>query len=195
MDTDETFIKALKEEGNFSPSDELIEKVMSVAQEITLKPGGVLIGYGKTDTNIYILKEGIIELLYFDGDKEVTFGFAFPGTFMCSPQSVYMNKPAVLQIESCKIKSTVLKISLEDFRLMMQESNEFARWMFDIAMGQFYTSELKMTLINGSAEERYRNLLRFRPDIASVISSRKMASYLRVTPSWLCKIRKKLIYE
>ena len=52
-----------------------------------------------------------------------------------------------------------------------------------------------MIQINGSAEERYRNLLKFRPDIANVISANRMASYLNVTPSWLCKIRKKLLYE
>jgi len=195
MGNDSSFVDTLRKEGTFAPSTALINKLLSCAKEIRIKPGGIVVGYGATDTGIYIVKEGIIQLLYFKGDKEVTFGFAFPGTFMCSPQSVYMNQPAVIQIESCKTASTVLRISKEDFFSMMRESNEFALWMFDIAMGQFYTSELKMIQINGSAEERYRNLLRFRPDIASAISSNRMASYLGVTPSWLCKIRKKLLYE
>ena len=106
-----------------------------------------------------------------------------------------MNQPAVMQIESCRIASSVLRIRRDVFFSLMRESHEFSLWMFDIAMGQFYTSECKMIQINGSAEERYRNLLKFRPDIANVISANRMASYLNVTPSWLCKIRKKLLYE
>lgn len=194
MDTDTDFRDILRNEGRFAPSNTLIDKLLMYSEEIRLKPGGVLIGYGQTDTNIYIVKEGIIQLLY-KGEKEVTFGFAFPGTFMCSPQSVYMNHPSVMQIESCRITSSVLRISKADFFSLMKQSHEFSLWMFDIAMGQFYTSELKMIQINGSAEDRYRNLLKFRPDIASAISANRMASYLNVTPSWLCKIRKKLLYE
>lgn len=195
MDTDTDFRDILRNEGRFSPSDPLIDRLLENSDEISLKSGKVLIGYGQTDTNIYIVKDGIIQLLYFKGEKEVTFGFAFPGTFMCSPQSVYMNQPAVMQIESCRIASSVLRIRRDVFFSLMRESHEFSLWMFDIAMGQFYTSECKMIQINGSAEERYRNLLKFRPDIANVISANRMASYLNVTPSWLCKIRKKLLYE
>ena len=98
MDTDTDFRDILRNEGRFSPSDTLIDRLLENSDEISLKSGKVLIGYGQTDTNIYIVKDGIIQLLYFKGEKEVTFGFAFPGTFMCSPQSVYMNQPAVMQI-------------------------------------------------------------------------------------------------
>ena len=111
MDTDTDFRDILRNEGRFAPSNALIDKLLMYSEEIRLKPGGVLIGYGQTDTNIYIVKEGIIQLLYFKGEKEVTFGFAFPGTIMCSPQSVYMNHPSVMQIESCRIASSVLRIS------------------------------------------------------------------------------------
>ena len=94
MDTDTDFRDILRNEGRFSPSDTLIDRLLENSDEISLKSGKVLIGYGQTDTNIYIVKDGIIQLLYFKGEKEVTFGFAFPGTFMCSPQSVYMIRPS-----------------------------------------------------------------------------------------------------
>ena len=138
MDTDTDFRDILRNEGRFSPSDTLIDRLLENSDEISLKSGKVLIGYGQTDTNIYIVKDGIIQLLYFKGEKEVTFGFAFPGTFMCSPQSVYMNQPAVMQIESCRIASSVLRIRRDVFLSLMRESHEFSLWMFDIAMGQFY---------------------------------------------------------
>ena len=171
------FRRTLKAEGTFGPSDELLDRIIDMAEPVALKPGEVLIGYGQFDTNVYIVKEGILQLLYFDGEKEVTFGFAFPGTVLLSPHSFYMGKPAVMQVESCRIASAVMKIDKSRFEKLLEESHEFARWMLNLAIGQIYTSELKVTYIITS------------------VSANRLASYLGITPSWMCKLRKKLLYE
>ena len=54
-----------------------------MAEPVALKPGEVLIGYGQFDTNVYIVKEGILQLLYFDGEKEVSSVLPFQVQF-CS---------------------------------------------------------------------------------------------------------------
>lgn len=189
------FRKALKAEGTFGPSDDLLDRIIDISRPVFLKSGEVLIGYGELNTDVYIVKDGILQLLYLDGEKEVTFGFAFPGTFLFSPHSFYMNRPAVMQIESCRISSTVMRISGTQFERLLEESHELALWMFNLAVGQIYTSELKVTYVSGSAEERYRCLLKIRPDIVTSISMNRLASYLGITPSWMCKLRKKLLYE
>ena len=193
MDTDTDFRDILRNEGRFSPSDNLIDRLLENSDEISLKSGKVLIGYGQTDTNIYIVKDGIIQLLYFKGEKEVTFGFAFPGTFMCSPQSVYMNQPAVMQIESCRIASSVLRIRRDVFLSLMRESHKFSLWMFDIAMGQFYTSEKKLKYIKGDARERIIAVLKYRPEILEYVSARTLASYIGVTEAYFCRIKKEIL--
>lgn len=189
------FRRTLKAEGTFGPSDELLDRIIDIAEPVALKPGEVLIGYGQFDTNVYIVKEGILQLLYFDGEKEVTFGFAFPGTVLLSPHSFYMGKPAVMQVESCRIASAVMKIDKSRFEKLLEESHEFARWMLNLAIGQIYTSELKVTYVSGSTEDRYKSLLKIRPDIITSVSANRLASYLGITPSWMCKLRKKLLYE
>lgn len=189
------FMSTLKAEGTFGPSDDLLDRIIGIARPISLKPGGILIGYGQLNTDVYIVKEGILQLLYFDGVKEVTFGFAFPGTFLLSPHSFYMNQPAVMQIEACRISSTVMRIPKRKFDKLLEESHELALWMFNLALGQIYTSELKVTYVSGSAVERYKRLLKIRPDIVTAISMNRLASYLGITPSWMCKLRKKLLYE
>ena len=189
------FMSTLKAEGTFGPSDDLLDRIIGIARPVSLKPGGILIGYGQLNTDVYIVKEGILQLLYFDGVKEVTFGFAFPGTFLLSPHSFYMNQPAVMQIESCRISSTVMRIPKRQFDKLLEESHELALWMFNLALGQIYTSELKVTYVSGSAVESYKRLLKIRPDIVTAISMNRLASYLGITPSWMCKLRKKLLYE
>jgi CRP-like cAMP-binding protein len=195
MDMLDDFRRTLKAEGTFGPSDELLDRIIDMTEPVALKPGEVLIGYGQFDTNVYIVKEGILQLLYFDGEKEVTFGFAFPGTVLLSPHSFYMGKPALMQVESCRIASAVMKIDKSRFEKLLEESHEFARWMLNLAIGQIYTSELKVTYVSGSAEDRYKSLLKIRPDIITSVSANRLASYLGITPSWMCKLRKKLLYE
>ena len=194
MDTID-FKRILKAEGTFCPSDELIDRILDAAEPVNLRPKETLIGYGETNKDIYIVKDGILQLLYFDGEKEATFGFAFPGTVLLSPHAFYMNEPAVMQIESCNIPSTVLHITKSKFDSFAEKSHECALWMFNLAIGQIYTSELKVTYVSGTAEDRYKRLLKIRPDIVTAISANRLASYLGITPSYMCKLRRKLLYE
>ncbi|HIR72702.1 MAG TPA: Crp/Fnr family transcriptional regulator [Candidatus Coprenecus pullicola] len=192
---DHFFLKKIQNISTYVPSDSTMELLFESTEEITLSPREILIGYGMTDPSLYIVKDGLLQLLYFDGEKEVTFGFAFPETILCSPHCLYMHQPSLLQIEACKISTSLLKVREEKLNLLLEKSHDFAQWMFNIALGQFYYSELKMTSISGHTEEKYKNLLKIRPDIINAVSANRLASYLGVTPSWLCKLRKKMLYE
>ncbi len=192
---DIAFIKTIQNMSTYVPSDETMRRFFDCAEEIHLKPRQVLIGYGTMDPSLYIVKDGLLQILYFDGEKEVTFGMASSETILCSPHCMYLRKPAVMQIENCKINTTVLKIPQDKLNSLLDESHDFAKWMFNIALGQFYYSEHKITHISGQAEERYKNLLAIRPDIVNAVSANRLASYLGVTPSWFYKIRKKILFK
>lgn len=188
----ESIRKLLKEEGNFGPSDEIIDMFLSCTEEISVKPKERLIEYGRVNTDVYCLKEGIMRLFHIEDAKEITFGFATPGTIFLSPQSYYMKQPAFLMIENCKTESKVLRMSKERFNRLMEESHEFSRWMFNIAMGQLYTCEHKLNLINGTAKDRYLAVIKNRPEIIEAVPSNVIASYLGVTPQYLCNLKKQL---
>lgn len=194
MITDNDFKEILKQEGTANPSSEMIDRILEMAETVRLNPGGILIPFGKTDNDLYIVRDGVLQLLYVVKDKERIFGFAPPGTFLCSLHSMYMKKPAVMQIESCKTESTVLRLTHQHVQELKQVP-EFTQWLLNLTMYQLYSLELKFTLINGTAEDRYINLLKHRPDIANSISSKRLAEYLNITPSWLCKIRRRLIFK
>lgn len=183
----------IRSEGTFCPSDELLDKVLYISEQRDMKPREILIEYGATDRNVYIVTEGIFQMLYFNGTNEATFGFAFSGTLFGSAHSFYLNQPAVMQIEACNIPSGVLRIPYNKYMELLEKSHEFARWQLNLAQGQLCYTEMKFASIVGSAEERYKRLLKIRPDIAKAVSSNRLASYLGITPSWLCKLRRKLL--
>ena len=183
----------LKQEGNFNPSDSIIEKFLDVMDEINLKPKERLIDYDRVNTDIYCLMEGIIRLFHVEEHREITFGFATPGTIILSPHAYYMQTPAFLIAENCKTPAAVMRMDKNTFDSMLKDSPEFSQWMFNLAMGQLYTCEHKLCLINGTARDRYLSVLKNRPEIIEAVPGKILASYLGVTPQYLCNLKSELM--
>lgn len=57
---------------------------------------------------------------------------------------------------------------------------------------QICICERKLSLINGSAMERYLAVLKNRPEIIESVTSRVLASYLDITPQHLCRLKQQL---
>ena len=60
----------LKQEGNFNPSDSIIENFLEAMEEIHLKPKERLIDYDRVNTDIFCLKEGIIRIFHIEEYRE-----------------------------------------------------------------------------------------------------------------------------
>lgn len=182
----------LKEECKFRPSDALVERFLDAMEEIQVRPRSRIVDFGKVCSDVFCVKKGIVRLFHVDDVKETTFGFASPGTIFMSPLSFYLDAPAFLMAETCKIPATLLRMDRETFYGFINGSDEFARWMFSLASAQICICERKLSLINGSAMERYQAVLKNRPDIVKAVTSRVLASYLDITPQHLCRLKQQL---
>lgn len=187
----ETLKKLLQDEVIYQLTDELMNEFLKSMTEIHLKSREILISYGQVDDNIYVIKDGIIRYCYFDGDKEKTFGFGTPGSVSIQYHCYYMRQPSFFQLEACG-ESTVMKISKKEFDSLVARSLDFARWMLTMSSGQLYTNEVKLSLINGMAKERFLSLMQNRPEIIARVPLRIIASYLGVTPSSLSRLKREL---
>jgi CRP-like cAMP-binding protein len=189
---DYEFKKLLQEEaGGVKMSDELFERFIGVMTEMHLKNKEVLVVYGKVDTNLYILKSGVLRGCYFDSGNEKTYGFADPGSMAVSYHSHFWHKPSVVQVESCG-ESTLLKMTKKQLDELLDSSLEFARWLLAIRAGQLCFNEFKLTTIAGEAKERYLWMLKNRPNILAVVPSKTMASYLGITQTHLSRLKKSI---
>ncbi len=61
-----------------------IDDTITLSTEFELKGNEILIPYGGFDSNVYVLKSGIIRGAYFNGFKEMTSAFGTPGTMIIS---------------------------------------------------------------------------------------------------------------
>lgn len=187
----EEFIKIMKDEYPFM-SENMIRELLLHFEEIKIAAKEHLISYDKVNTNVYISKSGITRFYYFDGDKEITYGFTAPATFILSPRSFFMNELPFLCVEACT-ECMFLKIDRNGFDSLLKEYHELAYGFFNIGIGQLCACEHKMSLINGSAKEKYLSLVKNRPDIIQNVSMKIIASYLGVTPQYLCRIKRELL--
>ncbi len=186
---DETLKEQLLCEAGIGMSDELFERFVGSMTEIHLKNREVLVAAGKIDTNVYVQKDGLIRAWYFDGENEKTYGFSNPGTMLISYHSFFMGQPSFFQFESCG-ETTMLRMSRKELDELVDSSGEFAKWLLAARAGQLYANEFKLSVITGSAKERYTALVKNRPEVIARVPVRIIASYLGVTPNYLSYLKR-----
>lgn len=188
----ETLRRLINTECDYRMADETLDRFIALMQQVHLKDKEPLISYGKFDDNVYILKEGFIRRVHFDGLKEKTYTFAGPGTTMISYHSFYEHLPSYFQLESCG-RSVVMKVSEAAVNDLAKESNDFALWFLRIAVSQLYFWEKKAAVINGTARERFEALVKNRPEILKLVSNGVIASYIGVEQSYLSRLKRQIL--
>ncbi|MDR2891078.1 MAG: Crp/Fnr family transcriptional regulator [Alistipes sp.] len=190
----ETLKRLINAEGEYRMRDQTVERFIGLMEEVKLKRNQVLVPYNTVDDNVYMIKKGIIRTVYFDGFKEVTFAFALPGTIKISWYSYYKKLPSFNKYVAC-CDSVVMKITKAQFTDLVKESHDFAQWVAAVFTDQFFNYEKKRDVMNGDARERFEALIANRPEIMENLSDRIIASYIGVSPQYLCKLKKEFSHR
>ncbi len=189
----EMFKEVLSKECPFKLSDEMMDVFCASMDEIRLKRYDLLIKSGEFDSNIYIVKEGILRRAHQVGDKMVTKSFASSGSVLMSWHCYFQNLPSFSSFEAC-CNSVVMRVTKERFDELVVTSHEFSQWALSIANATLYLGEFRDKVINGNVKERYLNLIKSRHDVMKDVPLGFIASYLGITQSHLSRIRKELLY-
>ncbi|MDE6632189.1 MAG: Crp/Fnr family transcriptional regulator [Muribaculaceae bacterium] len=183
----------LKEEVGFLPSGDGLNRLLSNAEWLHVDSKYVVIEMGKTCPDVFILKDGIVRVWDFDGERERTFGFGLPGTIFESKHSFVMHGPSYYQAETC-CPSTILRIAEKDFWDMVEQDHSFAIFMLHNAYGELYSHEFKeSTINNGTARERFEAMLKYRPVILEKVPQKIIASYLGITSEYFSVLKRRLL--
>ena len=173
-------------------SPEEWDMLLSLSIEVHLKNKEVLIEPGQVDKDVYIVKEGIMRGVYFEGTQERTFAFGMPGTIFMAAFSFYRDEPSYYQIEAC-CDSVVLRVPREQYIALADRYHRFAVWALHYSWSENYLGEIRdATVRNGTAEERWLQILK-RPMLVEKVSQRIIASYLNVTPEHLSRVKSNLL--
>lgn len=159
-------------------------------RNVSLKRGEYLKVKGSTDTKLYHIVGGSLRIFVDDGQDEHTIRFAYEGNFIAALDSFITNAPSDLYIQA--IKATELRVISKDAYLKLMDGSEELRkiWQEVLSMIILQQMERERDLLTSSPLERYERVLKRSPQLFQEVPHKYIASYLRMTPETLSRIKK-----
>ena len=183
-------LELLPLEGSYRPAVDTLERLFLYANTVMLDKGDTLIAAGECDASLYIVIDGLLRCWFWNGDKEEIAFFSTIPTVFLNYNSYYAGEPSFYCYDAC-LPSRIIRIARNDYDNMLATSHDFTRWMLNLADFQAYTLEKKASRDLGSAQEKYDSLMKGFPEIFNMVPLGMIASYLKITPQYLSKIRGK----
>lgn len=145
---------------------------------------------GQVEKNLYLLKSGAIRAFYFDGEAEQSIRFGYENSVINSMKSFFNQSPSEIQLQTLR-KTEVLVLPRQDYMAFIESSREAMQSHIQV-MNSLTLSmmERETDLLIKSPKLRYQRVLARSPQLFQEIPLKYIASYLRMTPETLSRLRK-----
>ncbi|MBU2927097.1 Crp/Fnr family transcriptional regulator [Winogradskyella psychrotolerans] len=171
------FIKRINKEN-------LWDKTLELERNDFLKTRGI------SDTNIYLVIHGSLRIFVIDKNEEHTIRFGYKDNLIAALDSFLNEQPSDLYIQALK-KTKVKVINKAKFKSFMTSSPENQDiWMSILENLVLQQMERERDILTSSPVERYNRVLKRSPQLFQEIPNKHIASYLRMTPETLSRIKK-----
>ena len=145
---------------------------------------------GKKDTNLYFIVEGSLRIFVLDELEEHTIRLAYKDNLITALDAFISEQPSELYIQAIK-KSQLLRVSKKNFLEFINSSLENTKlWMEILSHMVIQQMERERDILTSSPVERYKRVLKRSPHLFQEIPNKYIASYLRMTPETLSRIKK-----
>lgn len=163
---------------------DLWEKVISVPRNEYLKVKGSI------DTNLYFIKDGALRIFVINEEEEHTIRFGYRNNIIVSLDSFITEQASDFYIQA--IKKTRLNIISKTAFLNLIHSEKSLNNIWRAILEQLILQQLERErdILTYSPVERYKRVLDRSPHLFQEIPHRYIASYLRMTPETLSRIKK-----
>lgn len=171
---------------------ELSSLIPQFTETIKYRKGQIITNYGEIEQFSYFIEEGIVEVEITDNTNYYLLDILFK-TEMCSSYASFINNEPSDVCIKCASDCKLTKIPLF---LLRESDNTLAK---QVLFDEFVRYTLKRIqrekdffLFN--AKERYLKIIENNKNLIKEIPLYKLASYLKVTPERLSRIRKEIYY-
>ncbi len=149
-----------------------------------------LVEHGKKDTHLYFIVSGSVRIYMVDGAAEHTIRFGYLGSIIGALDSFLHEIPTDYYMQS--IKKTKVKIITKSTFMALIENNvglgkAWYQLLVELIQQQM---EREKDLLTAAPLERYKRVLKRSPQLFQEIPTKYIASYLRMTPETLSRIKK-----
>ena len=175
---------------------ESMEALIANMIDVRYKRGEVVIECGDMDDSIYIIKTGIWRSCIDRDGSELTLWFSGDSSFVVDVWCYQRHEPSRIRIVS-ETDSKACRISKAEIERLCAGSlviSNTIRRIFEYHAATYEESNLFLFECQ-TGEERYLTLLRNSPELFLRIPLNKLASYLRLTPQSLSRIRASIRHD
>ncbi|GGZ77322.1 Crp/Fnr family transcriptional regulator [Algibacter mikhailovii] len=176
-----------------NPINILIEKIEDEnlwQKVIHLERNEYLKVKGSIDTNIYLVVQGSLRIFVIDEYEEHTIRFGYKNNLIASLDSFLNEQPSDFYIQALK-KTIVKSISKKEFKTFIESSEAHKSiWLNILESFVLQQMERERDILTSSPIERYHRVLDRSPQLFQEIPNKYIASYLRMTPETLSRIKK-----
>ena len=159
-------------------------------KDITLKRNEFLKVKGSTDLHLYYVLSGSLRVFIEDEFEEHTIRFGYKNSFIAALDSFISEKPSAFYIQAIK-KSELKVIHKRDFMDFIEsDSGILSLWHKVLAQLIFQQMEREVDILTHSPLERYKRVLERSPQLFQEVPHKFIASYLRMAPETLSRIKK-----
>ena len=167
----------------------LLASVESDALSRTVNKGDFLLKEGETEKHLYWVESGALRVFYLSDMEELTIRLGYTGSFINSLASFIKGSPSEFYVEAIrktKIK-LISKTALE--QLVYQDMETLAQYTSLMELLVTQQIEREIDLLISSPSERLQRVLERSPNVFQEVPLKYIASYLRMTPETLSRIR------
>lgn len=181
-------------EPTFTFSESEWRIILSFFEEKNFKKNEMILKAGDVCNYIYFLNKGILRYFITRNKIEKTKYFTFPKFLFTAHHSFTYRIPTTENIQALT-KTETIRIRYEDVESVNRIIPNFQVYAkLHIQHVQQLTEGLLLDTQMFTAEERYEQMLKNRPQIINQIPLKHLASFLGIKPESLSRIRKKLMY-
>lgn len=164
--------------------------------EIFEKLPGKLTAYGRNSllfdignkvSRVFLVKSGSFGLFTEVSGKEHIIRLAYPGSFLFAPDSFFASEPTQYFAKALK-KSEVISVEKDDILDYFSDKEDQIHIIYQQIILDLCERELD--LLCHSSSERFKRLLERSPQVFQHIPHKYIASYLRISPETLSRLKK-----
>jgi CRP-like cAMP-binding protein len=144
---------------------------------------------GQVESNLFYVIKGSMRIYFPNADEEICVGFAYNHNLICSYPSFILQKPSEYYIQALT-RTELVSISRRDFYQLLDQFPALDRcWRQLEEQALLGKIEREVEMLTFTPEQRYARLLERSPHIFQIIPKKYIASYLRMTPETLSRLR------
>jgi CRP/FNR family transcriptional regulator, anaerobic regulatory protein len=177
MTPDKIFIKKLLDSAHDSSTVKVFAK------------GDYIIREGQVEQSFYVIESGAVRVFHVTAFEEQTVRFGYEGSIITSLSSFITGKPSEFYIEA--LRKTTLRIIPKHhlFQIANQDMENLFQYSKLLEALIVQQMEREVDLLTESPTKRLQRVLERSPNLFQEIPLKYIASYLRMTPETLSRIR------